>query len=266
MEEAPPTEPFVLHSSSSIYELDNSEKEYRNQEKEIDLNEGFSLNLELNLIQNFNVGRSLSSKDEVEENRVLDEEPIVFSCTYFPRKFHSSQALGGHQNAHKRERTIAKRDRHLHQGAAAAFSYANTHHRPYNHHYQFSSMGSLPLYCSPLSNGCSLGVQVHSTINKPSSSFLPSSSFGLPCHQHRFGQHHPGWTSSFRIQSMVEQRPSMLPSLVPGPMPRAPRFNNQEGVGGTFLLQGGGDGGGGRSSTASNQEGDLKNIDLSLKL
>lgn len=144
-------------------------------------------------------------------------EPRVFSCYFCSRKFYSSQALGGHQNAHKRERSAGRKVPKLPS--------------PYVPPQRFPGM----LLHGPPTLGQesninitrSLGIKAHSLIHKPSAFGMDAPSYRGPS----LPQAHHGWSPA-----LIGQQPAVgkceLVSTSSRPMLGVGKFEGSFGFGG----------------------------------
>ncbi|KAK7344909.1 hypothetical protein VNO77_15134 [Canavalia gladiata] len=89
--------------------------------------------------------KSLKIHEDDTNHQIIKPKQRQFSCKFCNKKFPSSQALGGHQNAHRRERVLSRMDREFDMGTFGL----GAHFCPYSamaHHHPDPFHVSLPIY------------------------------------------------------------------------------------------------------------------------
>lgn len=116
-----------------------------------------STDLDLKLFNQGVPSNAKKSEESSTDENCKVPKARVFTCNFCKREFSTSQALGGHQNAHKQERALAKQRKGMEADLLGV-------HPPLS--YYCSGVPQMPLYGGSV--GRALEVRHESMIHKPS--------------------------------------------------------------------------------------------------
>lgn len=238
-------------------------KTFEEEEKEAKVDTSFDLNvpnddcdlgcsLKSNLVTCLDIDNSSkTSSENFTCGSESTSEPQFFTCNYCKRKFFSSQALGGHQNAHKRERSIAKRGRRtMFSATGGTTSFLHKYHL----HNRYANMASLlPLFCANSNSMRPFAIKAHSMVQKP---FHKFSSNGFGIESNYYGYH--GWSRPLMNQQSGRGKLLMQTFQETG-------LSSQSSVGRFGKVKKDMLNSGTGLNSKSNQQ-EVKHLDLSLKL